>query len=74
MKARRSPLGAESQNSGLFIGQGGRPVLPPISSAFPTSRSPGLLFLLQCFPYHALSLSAHVFSSQLPTAEDISWT
>ncbi|KAF9222560.1 homeobox-domain-containing protein [Gyrodon lividus] len=42
-KARRSPPGGDSQSSGFFqTGQGGRTVLPPLSSAFPTSsRSPG---------------------------------
>ncbi|KZP34714.1 homeobox-domain-containing protein [Athelia psychrophila] len=40
-KTRRSPQGQDSQSGGLFqTGQGGRPVLPPISSGFPTSRSP----------------------------------
>ncbi|KAH7929883.1 homeobox-domain-containing protein [Leucogyrophana mollusca] len=40
-KARKSPPGGESQSSGFFqTGQGGRTVLPPLSSAFPTSRSP----------------------------------
>ncbi|KAI6046026.1 hypothetical protein EDC04DRAFT_2864926 [Pisolithus marmoratus] len=43
-KARRSPPGGDSQSSGFFQSrQGGRTVLPPLSSAFPTSsRSPGL--------------------------------
>jgi len=41
-KTRRSPPGGDSQSSGFFqTGQGGRTVLPPLSSAFPTSRSPG---------------------------------
>ncbi|KAH7888556.1 hypothetical protein F5I97DRAFT_1935060 [Phlebopus sp. FC_14] len=41
-KSRRSPPGGDSQSSGFFqTGQGGRTVLPPLSSAFPTSRSPG---------------------------------
>ncbi|KAI6121463.1 hypothetical protein F5141DRAFT_998507 [Pisolithus sp. B1] len=42
-KTRRSPPGGDSQSSGFFqAGQGGRTVLPPLSSAFPTSsRSPG---------------------------------
>ncbi|KAG1808176.1 uncharacterized protein BJ212DRAFT_662800 [Suillus subaureus] len=39
-KARKSPPGGDSQNSGFFqTGQGGRTVLPPLSSAFPTSPS-----------------------------------
>ncbi|KIL62522.1 hypothetical protein M378DRAFT_12738 [Amanita muscaria Koide BX008] len=38
-KPRRSPPG-DVQNSLFFQGQGGRTVLPPISSAFPTSRFP----------------------------------
>jgi len=43
-KSRRSSPG-ESQGSVFFqTGQGGRTVLPPLSSAFPTSRFPGLLF------------------------------
>ncbi|KAF9244945.1 hypothetical protein BU15DRAFT_41653 [Melanogaster broomeanus] len=42
-KPHRSPPGGDSQSSGFFqTGQGGRTVLPPLSSAFPTpSRSPG---------------------------------
>lgn len=42
VKTRRSPPGGVSQSSGFFQqGQGGRTVLPPLSSAFPTSsRSP----------------------------------
>ena len=45
-KIRRSSPGADAgQGVGLFHGQGGRPRLPPISSAFPTSpHFPGLLF------------------------------
>lgn len=39
-KPHRTPPGVDSQSGGLFTGQGGRPVLPPISSAFPISRSP----------------------------------
>ncbi|KAG1770475.1 hypothetical protein EDD22DRAFT_68861 [Suillus occidentalis] len=39
-KARKSPPGGDSQNIGFFqTGQGGRTVLPPLSSAFPTSPS-----------------------------------
>jgi homeobox protein YOX1/YHP1 len=45
-KPRRNSPGADSQGGGLFTGQGGRPVLPPISSAFPISRSSGLLPLI----------------------------
>lgn len=41
-KSRRGSPG--ETNSVFFQGQGGRTVLPPISSAFPTSRFPGLLF------------------------------
>lgn len=41
-KSRRGSPGETS--SVFFQGQGGRTVLPPISSAFPTSRFPGLLF------------------------------
>ncbi|KAI9572152.1 hypothetical protein HD554DRAFT_2212834 [Boletus coccyginus] len=41
-KTRGSPPGGDPQSSGFFqTGQGGRTVLPPLSSAFPTSRSPG---------------------------------
>jgi homeobox protein YOX1/YHP1 len=40
-KSRRSSPG-ESQGALFQTGQGGRTVLPPISSAFPTSRFPGL--------------------------------
>ncbi|KAK2464278.1 hypothetical protein APHAL10511_003735 [Amanita phalloides] len=38
-KPRRSPPG-DVQGSVFFTGQGGRTVLPPLSSAFPTSRFP----------------------------------
>ncbi|KAF8639571.1 hypothetical protein AX17_001473 [Amanita inopinata Kibby_2008] len=38
-KTRRSPPG-DAQGSVFFTGQGGRTVLPPLSSAFPTSRFP----------------------------------
>ena len=51
-KPRGSPPGGDPQTSGFFqAGQGGRTVLPPLSSAFPTSRSPGLFFymvFIQC--------------------------
>ncbi|KIJ67936.1 hypothetical protein HYDPIDRAFT_25392 [Hydnomerulius pinastri MD-312] len=41
-KARRSPPVLDSQSGFFQTGQGGRTVLPPLSSAFPTSsRSPG---------------------------------
>jgi homeobox protein YOX1/YHP1 len=63
-KARRSPPGADFQSNDLFqTRQGGRPVLPPISSAFPISHSPGLLFLITVFSCNALNLIAHAFSS-----------
>ncbi|OJA13077.1 hypothetical protein AZE42_01890 [Rhizopogon vesiculosus] len=39
-KHHKSPPGGDSQNSAFFpTGQGGRTVLPPLSSAFPTSPS-----------------------------------
>ncbi|EGN99829.1 hypothetical protein SERLA73DRAFT_72615 [Serpula lacrymans var. lacrymans S7.3] len=38
-KSRKSPPGGDVQSS-VFQGQGGRYVLPPLDSAFPTSRSP----------------------------------
>jgi len=42
---RASQVVADSQSTGLFqTGQGGRPVLPPVSSGFSTSGLPGLLF------------------------------
>lgn len=54
-KTRRSPPGGDSQSSGFFqTGQGGRTVLPPLSSAFPTSRSPGLFFYIVFIQYAQL--------------------
>ena len=49
-KSRRGTPVAESQGSLFFQGQGGRTVLPPISSAFPNSLFPGLFF----FQYSSL--------------------
>jgi hypothetical protein len=44
-KSRRSSPGEHQHHSSVFsTGQGGRTVLPPLLSAFPTSRFPGLLF------------------------------
>ncbi|KAK7035457.1 hypothetical protein VNI00_011750 [Paramarasmius palmivorus] len=41
-KSNKTPPLGDSQSSGFFqTGQGGRTVLPPLSSAFPTSHFPG---------------------------------
>ena len=54
-KTRGSPPGGDPQSSGFFsTGQGGRTVLPPLSSAFPTSRSPGLFFYIVFIQYAQL--------------------
>lgn len=64
-KTRRSPPGGDSQNSGFFqTGQGGRTVLPPLSSAFPTSRSPGL-FLYIVFIQYAQPLGSRYRARRL---------
>ena len=42
-RGRRTPSG--DPQSSFFLGQGGRTVLPPITSAFPTSHFPGLFLL-----------------------------
>src|SRR5271170_6334772 len=55
-KSRRSSPESQSGvyyptgHSSFQTGQGGRTVLPPLSSAFPTSRFPGLSF----FPYKTI--------------------
>lgn len=54
-KSRRGSPG--ETNSVFFQGQGGRTVLPPISSAFPTSRFPGLFFT-SCSKHTALNVSS----------------
>jgi hypothetical protein len=43
-KSRRSTPAGDTQGVFFQTGQGGRTVLPPLSSAFPTSRFPGLFF------------------------------
>jgi hypothetical protein len=60
-KPRRSPPG-DVQGS-FFTGQGGRTVLPPLSSAFPTSRFPGLLFSCAVF----LQRTQYAIRIQCPT-------
>jgi hypothetical protein len=68
----RSPPGGDPQNSGVFqTGQGGRTVLPPISSAFPTSHFPGLFFSIvskvQCAQIDSLScVVPGSYASQYP--------
>ena len=62
-KSLKSPPGGDIQSS-VFQGQGGRYVLPPLDSAFPTSRSPGLFFYVVFIQYAQL----HGFHAQFLAA------
>lgn len=57
-RARRSPPVGEQGGAFFQTGQGGRTVLPPISSAFPISRFPGP-FSYVVFKSTTLNLLAH---------------
>jgi homeobox protein YOX1/YHP1 len=65
-KSRRSSPGDaqggmyfQTGHSVFQTGQGGRTVLPPLSSAFPTSRFPGLFFYVVLLKFNALNFLVH---------------
>ncbi|KAK0455021.1 hypothetical protein EV421DRAFT_1896910 [Armillaria borealis] len=66
----RSPPVGDSQGGGFFqTGQGGRTVLPPLSSAFPTSRFPVPVAYSNQYPQQRSSPGRYDYTSQYSSSQ-----